>query len=361
MRYLIASLGTAPAVLTEALWHLEREAQQPVDRLLCVGTQGAWTEAQKLFEPGGALDRLRHHLGKPQGWMAVGQGFEPRIVPSPDNRSLEEAKAMDQAFRDAVLAAQQAVGPEGQVVACISGGRKTMSSSLQQAMTLLARTQDRAFHVLLRCPAGIEESHITRSGFAFPGDPAHPEAAGVGVDAYEVPLVRLRDVARLNGIELTSPNLVERLQGELEAPRLVLNLSTRYLSRHKGDKLLRFLRLPPQEAILLAAIVQAGGAAEPETLRRAAVSLAQAHESGLGYFSEKAVQGLFRTEEKKHRIAYPDLQVPFSRFRKNFHAALMKWDPRVVPLFETYKGNKKETRLGFRHPVVQDGFLRLGR
>ena len=66
MTWLIASLGTSPSVLTEAIWHLEVEKQIPVDRLTCVGTRSSWQKAQReLFQPGGAFERLRVHLGKP--------------------------------------------------------------------------------------------------------------------------------------------------------------------------------------------------------------------------------------------------------------------------------------------------------
>ena len=191
MTWLIASMGTSPSILTEALWYLETEKHLAVDRLTCVGTRDSKAEAEaRLFSPGGPLDRLRSCLGKPADWLTEFRGFswELEALQARDNRDLEEALSMDRAFRRAIRTAQESEEHEGPVIACITGGRKTMSSSLLQAMTLLARGEDWAFHVLLDTPADIGEQSVVRSDFGFPGDPAHPEFAMVGVDAFEVPL-----------------------------------------------------------------------------------------------------------------------------------------------------------------------------
>lgn len=269
MTWLIASLGTAPSVLTEALWHLEVQKGLPVDRLTCVGTRESWAKASRdLFVPGGALERLRNHLGKPEDWMTEGHGFSKVVAESVDTRDLEEAKAMDQAFRHVIKAAQEDEEHDGPVIACISGGRKTMSSSLQQSMTLLARNEDWAFHVLLDLPPGVEESAVTRSDFGFPGDPAHPGFAEVGVEAFEVPLVRLREFASIKKIDLADDELVSKLQKAVEEsavrPRLTLDLAgTRLTDDAKAEW---ELRLTPQQAMLLAAYAMGG---RPMTIEEA--------------------------------------------------------------------------------------------
>lgn len=275
MTWLIASLGISPSVITEAIWHLEVEKQLPVDRLTCVGTQSSWKRAQQdLFAPGGAFERLRTHLGKPDRWLTEGNGFLPVIAEAADNRDLEEAKAMDRAFRCAIREAQEDEIHDGAVVACISGGRKTMSSSLQQAMALLARPEDWAFHVLLDLPAGIRENDVNHSGFGFPGDPEHPELGEVGVDAFEVPLVRLRDFAASRHIDLSDESLVQNLQKAVDEaqvlPRLILELRTLTLrcQARPGWE----LRLPPQQALLLAAFANGN---KPMTLEEAEPFLRQ--------------------------------------------------------------------------------------
>lgn len=264
MTWLIASLGTSPSVITEALWYLETQKELTVDRMTCVGTQASFHEAEKrgMFASHGALDRLRTHLGKPESWLTRGQGLDLVIEGVPDNRDLEEAKAMDAAFRRAIRTAQEDDDHDGPLIACISGGRKTMSSSLQQAMALLARREDWAFHVLLNLPEGVDEGAVFQSGFAFPGDPAHPDYADVQIDAFEVPLVRLREYAETKGIKLTDEALVEKLQKAVDEsrtlPRLTLELRTLVLrdeTRPDWE-----MRLGPQQALLLAGFQMAGGA-----------------------------------------------------------------------------------------------------
>jgi CRISPR-associated protein (TIGR02584 family) len=273
MTWLIASLGTSPSVLTEAVWYLETQKELTIDHLTCVGTQESWDKASKeLFVPGGAFDRLRAYLGKPAAWMTEGHGFTKVIAEARDNRDLAEAKAMDQAFRQVVRETQEDEEHDGPVIACISGGRKTMSSSLQQAMTLLARGEDWAFHVLLNLPDGINEADVIKSGFGFPGDPAYPTFANVGVDAFEVPLVRLREFAAANKIDLADEALVQHLQKAVDEaqvpPRLTLEL--RHLRLKDIDRPERDLRLPPQQALLLAAFILAGS---PVTIQEAKVHL----------------------------------------------------------------------------------------
>lgn len=267
MTWLIASLGTSPSVLTEALWYLETQKELAIDRMTCVGTQESLSQAEKMgmFAPGGALERLRiylnEHHGKPKDWLTLGKGLELVIEDVPDNRDLAEAKAMDATFRRAIRDAQESEDHEGPVIACISGGRKSMSSSLQQAMALLARREDWAFHVLLNLPPGVDEADVFKSGFAFPGDPAHPAYAEVQIDAFEVPLVRLREFAETKGIKLTDDALVEKLQVAVDEsrilPRLTLHLRTLTLrdeSRPGWEQ-----RLGPQQALLLAGFQMAGG------------------------------------------------------------------------------------------------------
>ncbi|OQA30229.1 MAG: CRISPR-associated protein (Cas_NE0113) [Acidobacteria bacterium ADurb.Bin340] len=268
MAWLISSLGTSPAVLSEALWFLERRKGLEVDRLTCIGTQASRQAAeQQLFAAGGALDRLRLHLGKPPEWLTEGHGYawETEPLNATDNRDLEEARAMDRACRRAVREAQEQ--GDGPVVACISGGRKTMSSSLQQAMTLLARPEDWAFHVLLRVPEGQEEQKIQQSGFAFPGDPHAPQASGVEVDAFEIPLVRLRDLALGYQVpELLDEGVIQALQRAVNQasakPRLRLNLRSQRLELAWGNEAFRPAgeALTLQQALMLGMWIVAGAA-----------------------------------------------------------------------------------------------------
>lgn len=282
MAHLIASIGTAPAILTEAIWWIEKERGLAVHGLTCVGTATSMAKAQReVFEEGGALDRLRRYLKKDPNWLGPAQiRWEAEPLEAPDNRNREEAMAMDRAFRRAICNAQ-AVSEEP-VVACISGGRKTMSSSLQQAMAMLARPQDLAFVVLLNAPDEKIEQVVQGSGWGFPGDafpkiqeagPLHElQSQGrLGIDGIVVPLVRLRHLFLLAKVDPTDPDLVTALQRGLddvtELPNLVLDLSTLKLQKVVKGISFPLGKLSPTDAMLLGALIRAGEMTQPPALR----------------------------------------------------------------------------------------------
>lgn len=303
MHWLIASMGRSPEVLTEAIYHLESQ-KLAVGRVTCVGTKTAQEDAEKrVFETGGALNRLRKSLNKPDSWLTPGNGFHWEVEPlkAVDNRDLAEAKAMDRAFRRAVLHAQRE--GDGPVVACISGGRKTMSSSLQQAMALLAREQDWAFHVLLNVPEGMEEENVTRMcrdaqgkelpRFAFPGDPLFPEFSKVGVDAFRVPLVKLREFAASRKIDLANPKLVAQLQRVVDElsqpPRLFLNLGELRPIIVIGDQKQTGERLTWRHALLLGAWIYAGEPIKRQESRKFLLAVYREWSQTPEFFSNRGV------------------------------------------------------------------------
>jgi CRISPR-associated protein (TIGR02584 family) len=340
MTWLIASMGTSPSVLTEALWYLEKKKGLSVDGLTCVGTQASKVTAEeKLFSPGGALERLRRILGKPDHWLTEkgGVSWEMEALQSSDNRDLEEARAMDRAFRRAIRNAQESEEHEGPVIACISGGRKTMSGSLQQAMALLARSEDWAFHVLLNTPEGISEQAVINSGFGFPEDPAHPEYLQVGVDAFEAPLVRLREFATNKRIDLADEALVERLQKAVQEsvvlPKATLALGTLTLTDEAQPG--SHLQLTPQHALLMAAFILAG---EPMTMDRAEKHLERVLDLwrtlGIDENSKGFPASLDELEKVKDRWVDPPLTADgsvdtnlFDSQRSRLNKELLKVDP----------------------------------
>lgn len=333
MTWLIASMGLSPEVLTEAIYHLETHGK-PVAKVTCVGTQTAQSDAEEVvFKAGGALDRLRQHLGKPDGWLRPGPDFqwETEALKTHDNRNMAEAKVMDRAFRRAILKAQ-AEG-QGPVAACISGGRKTMSSSLQQAMALLARPADWAFVVLLDPPAGIDEWEVTRAHFAFPGDPQCPQFASVGIDAFEIPLVRLRALAATRGIDLADPKLVAKLQravDDLAVPlRLTLSLADRKPILILGN---RYQVMPPlslPHTLLLAAWIRAGKPLRPSECRK---TLQEVHAEWKrlrvnGAAEEEKLMGYIRTWSSAAEVDKGSLQMSVSRLKTK----LQQLDPLLEP------------------------------
>lgn len=271
MAWLVSTMGTSPAVLTEAIWYLERVEGLEVDRVTCIGTEASKAKAlEQILAPGGPLDRLRRTLGKPPDWLspegALAWADEP--LQASDNRNRAQALAMDRACREVIRTAQEQ--GDGPVIACISGGRKTMSSSLQQAMTLLARPDDWAFHVLLQPDPDLaqEARTVLESGACgFPDDPAHPHLIGkVRLDVFEIPIVRLRDLALGTGTKrLLEEDFIASLQRSVDEataiPRLCLDLRTGRLDLAWGDDRTRdaSVILSDHQRLLLAGWIQAGG------------------------------------------------------------------------------------------------------
>ena len=369
MVHLIASMGTAPAILTEAIWYLEEEKKFRVCGLTCVGTQGSLESAQaELFSPGGALERLRTRLEKDPTWLGPAQvQWEAGPLKASDSNTEAEAKALDRAFRDAILSAQER--GDDPVLACISGGRKTMSSSLQQAMVLLAREQDWAFHVLLKSPDWNTEIELQHSKWGFPGDtfpslregstlPRLQEEGQLGVYGIKVPLVKLREVAMANDVDLSSRRLVESLQEVPQPSKIVFRLSDRQLFGQEGNRLRKLTHLTPNEAILLAAILHAKGNCDGVALKAHAMTLAKMLERGASvvFFDTEKVELLFKTNGKG-KIS--KITTPLCRLRSKLLTAIKKWDPRRMKAFDMRRGNGGKHGIGFVRPEVTEGMILL--
>ena len=357
MVHLIASMGTAPSILSEAIWFLEEDRKLPVTGLTCVGTQASLASAQKdLFSPGGALDRLRKYLRKAKGWLGPDEvHWEAEPLEAEDSNTEAEAKALDRAFRAAILKAQRP--GEDPVWACISGGRKTMSAGLQQAMVLLAREQDHAFHVLLRTPTFKLEGELQGSGWGFPGDsfprlqpestlPTLQAQGELGICGVMAPLVKLRAVAMAHGIDLASERLVVALQEALQPAKLWFRVEDRYLLGQEGKRLRRLTRLRPNEAILLGALLGARGSCTLAELKTHALTLARHLDLSIGdsYFSQEKVERLFSAQESGQTSK---IGTPLSHLRTNLIAAAKAWDPRRMHHYELMRGNGRSRGIGF--------------
>jgi CRISPR-associated protein (TIGR02584 family) len=355
MAHLITSMGTSPAILTEAIWWLDQVKGISVSGLTCVGTATSLKEAQaQIFEPGGALERLRAALGRDPDWLGPAQvrwATEP--LATADNRNRSEAVAMDRAFRRAILETQ-ALGLEP-VMACISGGRKTMSSSLQQAMGLLARPQDAAFHVLLDAPDPELEHALQNSGWAFPGDgfPRLDAASAegirlgrlqagnqLGVDCVEVPLVRLRSLLERVRVDLADDALVEALQRSFDEvmarPDLVLDLGTLRLSLVRPGSHFDLGKLSPTEAMLVNGAIQAGRPVQPQAFLSHALNLIDRWEA-VGLANTALVPADRQALRSTAEFVFNPEQVKsaFATSKSRFHRKLKAWlkDPDLAAYF----------------------------
>ena len=106
-------------------------------------------------------------------------GAEPKDV-----RTREEDLVFSSEALRTVRLLKQGATAELPLVVSLAGGRKTMSSHLQMAMSLFADAGDELYHVLVRDEAHERGCHL------YPGDP-YSEEAGMAVDLVAVPFVPL--------------------------------------------------------------------------------------------------------------------------------------------------------------------------
>ena len=240
--YVLAVLGTSPAILTELLWWLvAREEAEVVGVEVWTTYQrfssrrtGAGALAHALFpEPPadsevGLWDQLTDALGarsdrvpsppptaadlRPRSPSELGDepvdGFELVVFQRegrdlPDVRDPGDAEAVTLALHDRVRGLRRSL-PEGVVLlGSLAGGRKTMSSSLQTAFCLQARRIDRLVHVLVDPRLELTDHPSGRGKWihhlAVPSAEAR-EATGVSeedqVAVYDVPFPLLRPELR---------------------------------------------------------------------------------------------------------------------------------------------------------------------
>ncbi|MCU0755787.1 MAG: CRISPR-associated ring nuclease Csm6 [Xanthomonadales bacterium] len=144
-RTLFCVTGMTPQVITECFFALATRGQIADRVVVCSTTQGV----------------SRAHENLPAAFEAMGADYQ---WPIPELHFLTFARAGSEL--DDIRTAEDTecmadhichqLGAElsdcDELVACVSGGRKTMSVMLSMAMSLLARPSDRMFHVLVNEP-----------------------------------------------------------------------------------------------------------------------------------------------------------------------------------------------------------------
>jgi len=173
--YVLATLGTSPAVLSELLYAMVAEKGYDVVGLEVWTTVegcrrltdwldgGAWRrlgDALSEQRGDGAGERVPSASRAPRDLASVvsrlergERAFEVREFfrgdePLDDVRSPEDARAMDATLFQRVQALTAHLG-DVKLIGSLAGGRKTMSAGLQGAFSLLGRPGDELVHVLL--------------------------------------------------------------------------------------------------------------------------------------------------------------------------------------------------------------------
>lgn len=203
MYTLISTIGTSPAVLTEAVFALHEQGIWPVSEIKIITTKmGAEKTRAQLFEP---------NADEPSQWELLCRelGINPWEIQLPKITALKGIPAGEQggeledvrtsaddqrmaAYMQELVRACTATD-QPPVIALLSGGRKTMSSHLMAAMQLFGRREDRLIHILVPPEA---EYH---PDFYFPTERVTDPKTGlplnrerVSIDLIDIPFLRLR-------------------------------------------------------------------------------------------------------------------------------------------------------------------------
>lgn len=275
---LLAVTGMSPAILTETIWALACDPEEPIipTRVRVVTTTAGRQEVAKLFLPSPTLnnqtpwDALRASLQNAGHDLTGKLLFGPTandipIITAPDpethlTRELADIRSRsdNEAAADFLLEQVRAIveNPDVRLVASIAGGRKTMGALMYACMTLAARETDILTHVL------VSEPFETLRDFWFPRQPGLPLAdrdkvahdpAKATVELARVPFVPLRNlfVRDLRQKPGTFSRLVEACRQNIrtsagESIRLELDTIRRQVSING-----RVLDLTPREFIVM--------------------------------------------------------------------------------------------------------------
>lgn len=219
--YVIATLGSSPAVLTELLWVLcaqedasivgvevwttggpgasERSGQAQLGKFAMSGGFGDLIRAL----PGAALPDFSWPVPATEALDAAASGRRPYSIHIfaraseagatsdfvEDVRDGRDARFIEVQLLERVRRLKAELPEDVQLLGSLAGGRKTMSSSLQNAFLLLAGPEDRLVHVLLNRAIELSEEPNWRT-FTVP-DPKWGLPLDEQVEVYDVPFPRL--------------------------------------------------------------------------------------------------------------------------------------------------------------------------
>lgn len=226
-------LGSHPEVFTEALYALSVKKKITVKDVHCVAT--GWAKKRitsNLLNPvSGAFYRLCREY--PEHFKNIYFSAEHIHTATIENAKIDDISdsARSQAYLNLILQKIIAlVNDDASALHCVvGGGRRTLSVYLAMVLELLARPQDKLYHIVVR----PKEAEIN-SDFYFPTRDSCPmqtydgksfDAKDVQVELVEIPFLRLRP--RIPSELLTSPdygNILAWLQKDVEAAAHPLQL-----------------------------------------------------------------------------------------------------------------------------------------
>ena len=214
---LLAVTGDSPAIVTETIWRLATQDDNPFvphEVVAVTTTRGKSAIEKQLFSPapsaGGstvwhALSQALAACGLPvegrlQLRIRLIEQTSPRPGPVRELEDIRDRKENEAAADSILRVAQEVCIPErNRVVASIAGGRKTVGALLYAVMSLVGKEQDRVTHVLVSPPY----DRTLEPMFYFPAQPVQELRDGHGnvhraqdanakLDLADVPFVVLR-------------------------------------------------------------------------------------------------------------------------------------------------------------------------
>jgi CRISPR-associated protein (TIGR02584 family) len=275
---LIAVSGMSPAIITETVWAMAHDEQDPClpTRVVAITTRaGAAAIRQQLFAEDGApcaWDALRQSLARAghavDGLLQFGdtpndiQVFESVDPATGRTGELDDIRSpADNAQAADFLLRQLRPWTENReirIVASIAGGRKTMSALLYACMSLVGREQDRVTHVLVNEPF----DRPLDPPFIFPGqaekfltapDGSKHACADARVELADIPFVPLRNAfQQLAGPPGSFRQLVDQYRDAVLQPEPVsIRLGQAGVTVDGVE-----VRLRPREQLLLRYLVE---------------------------------------------------------------------------------------------------------
>lgn len=243
---LVAILGTAPAVLTEAVWAFAQNEHVVPDQVVVMTTATGKRKLKELVFDSGVWDGLKQAL------VAQGHDLTDKLVFNLDSdRYLmafvdEKTGAFieDLPTRAANLfAANQmlekirgfAEDRTCRILGLMAGGRKTMTGLFFSVMSLLARRGDKLYHVLVSEP--FENPRLTPPFFYPQAGVEHKleqqsyASTDAQVNLFDVPFVCIGEWAEQKckaiGRKLTYENLIQSVEKSVDdalTPKIEIDL-----------------------------------------------------------------------------------------------------------------------------------------
>ncbi|MFZ0389372.1 MAG: CRISPR-associated ring nuclease Csm6 [Calditrichia bacterium] len=261
---LLAALGTTPQIITESLYHLWVQQKKPINEVhLITTTVGKQKAEERLFQNG--LGPF-YSFCSDYGISATEIRIKYHLICGADRHQLQDIRTEQDNISAAdffLKIVRELTGRKGCcILATLAGGRKTMSAYLYFAMQLLARPQDKLYHILVQ-PEKIESNR----DFFYP--PANTKelqlidrnknpftvlVKDIRLEMAEIPFVRLSHVLAEGAIRSaeTFSQMVALTQEEIDRaqfePTLEIDLPNQLIMVHKRDKTWE-IKLPPTQMV----------------------------------------------------------------------------------------------------------------